>query len=136
MSDDEFGVRRGEYNGASENPSSVTRYPAVTANLNSIFDLLSDAHRRYLLYYAYTMERDVIELEAAADAVCKYEAAGTDTSDQPAQETIQLELHHSHLPRLAKAGLVDYDPRQGTIRFTGSPAIEEWLEHARYKELD
>lgn len=135
MSDDGSEVDKDGEKVGPRNPVSVTRYPTVTDNLDTVFELLSDARRRYLLYYLYTINEDVAEFEAAVDGVYEYEAAGTDTGDHATRENIKIELHHNHLPRLANAGVVDYDRRHGTIRFTGNPALEEWVEHAHYKEL-
>lgn len=136
MSDDSSAREEGENIDGVKNPFSVSRYPTVTDSLNVIFGLLGDDHRRYLLYYLRGMDGAVAEFEAAVNAVYKYEAAGADTDDHASWEEIRIELHHTHLPRLADAEIVDYDPRHGTIRFTGHPALEEWVDHARYKELD
>jgi len=136
MSDPHFGGDDGERSNEGENLTSLTRYPRVTDSLDTVFDLLSNAHRRYLLYYLLTIKGDVVEFEAAVNAVCKYEAAGTDSDDYATFETIRMELHHSHLPKLAEAGVIDYDRRQGTIRATPTPPLEEWVEYAEWKELD
>lgn len=82
------------------------------------------------------MDGDVAEFEAVANAVWNYERADTDSDNQLALETIRAKLHHSHLPKLSEAGVIDYDRRQGTIRFTPTPPLEEWVEHAEWKELD
>lgn len=123
-------------NGGGDVPSSVTRDPAFTDGLDTDFEVLSDSRRRYLLYYLFSIDDDVTDLDAAVDAVCTYEAAGTGSDDRPSREIVRTELHHVHLPRLAEVGVLDYDPRQGTIRFDGRPSLEELTEHARYGEID
>ncbi len=82
------------------------------------------------------MEGTVTEFEAAVNAVYTHETAGTDTDNHSTREEVRIDLRHTHLPRLADAGAVDYDRRHGTIRFTDSPALEEWVDHAQYKEFD
>lgn len=136
MSDAHSGGENGERNKDGENLTSVTRYPNVTDSLNTVFDLLRDARRRFVLYYLFSIDGDVAEREAVVDAISTYERAGADSDDYPDPETVRIELHHSHLPQLAEAGVIDYDRRQGTIRFTPSPALEEWVEYAEWKELD
>lgn len=136
MSDDEFGTKIGGTNEGTAGSSPLTRYSSVTANLNTIFDLLSAARRRYLLYYLLEVDSEVAELEAAVNAVYKQEVAGMEPEDHVSREEVRIELHHMHVPQLADAGVVDYDPRHGTIRYTGQPALAEWVEHARHKELD
>ena len=43
--------------------------------------------------------------------------------------SVEIHLHHSTLPRLEDAGLVDYDPRSNEARYRGDPAVERWLNH-------
>ena len=136
MSDPHFGEENEERNNRRGNLTSSTRYPRVTDSLDTVFDLLSDARRRYTLYYLFAMEGDVAEFEAVVNAVCNYEGAGTDSTSPSPPENIRVKLHHSHLPKLAEAGVIDYDRRQGTIRFTPTPPLEEWVEHAEWKEMD
>ncbi|WP_254861639.1 DUF7344 domain-containing protein [Halovivax gelatinilyticus] len=116
--------------------ASLTRHQAVTESLDCIYELLASARRRYLLYYLRTADETVVELEAAANAIQAYEAAGTDTGDRPPRRTIEIDLHNVHLPRLADAGMCQYDPAQGLIRYEPHPALEELVEHARHKELE
>lgn len=136
MSDDTRRIEEGEKNRGTKDFTSITRNSTVTDSLDTIFDLLSDSRRRYLLYYLSSINGNVAEFEAAVNAVYKYETAGTEGDDQTSQRNVQIGLHHSELPRLADAGVLDYDRRHGTIHFTGHPAIEEWAEHARYKEIE
>lgn len=136
MSDDEFGTKIGGTNAETEDLSSLTRYSSVTADLNTIFDLLSAARRRYLLYYLMELDTEVAEFEAAVDAVYKQEVNSTDSGDHATREEVRLDLHHMQIPKLVEAGVVDFDPRHGTIRYADQPALEEWVEHAHHKELD
>lgn len=112
----------------------MARDSTVTESLSTVFGLLGDSRRRYLLYYLSTRDGDVAELPAAANAVARYEAAETD--DAASREEVKIELHHDHLPRLSKAEVLDYDERQGTIRFTGHPLLEAWVETVRDEELE
>ena len=40
----------------------------------------------------------------------------------------RLCLHHFALPKLADAGILDYDPRSKTVRYRGQPAVEQLLD--------
>lgn len=136
MSDDLFKTGEGGRSDGGGNRTSGTRHSTGTENLGAVFDLFSNSRRRYLLEYLFTVAGDVVEFEAAVNAVYKYETAGTEAGDYSSRENVEIALHHNHLPRLANEGILDYDRRHGTIRFTGHPTLEDWVEHGRLKELE
>ena len=135
MSDDGFGREGGESNAGESGTTQLIRYSRVTGTLDTVFDLLRVSRRRYILYYLYDIESKVVDVDEAIDAVCAYEARGTGRDGFPPREEVLIDLHHDHIPRLDDAGIIEYDRRQGTIRFRGSDSLEEWLEHARHLEL-
>lgn len=134
MSDDIFDTGNGF--GEATGDSPATRRSTVTESLDSTFGHLCDSRRRYLLYYLLTVDETVVEVDAAANAIRQYEAAGTESDDPPSREDLRSELREDYLPDLKRAGVLDYDPRHGTIRFDGHPPLEEWVEHARHKEME
>ena len=136
MSDDTCADKGRGINEGTPNLTSITRHPDVSDYHDVVFDALSVARRRYLIYYLLSLDANVVEFEAAVNAVYKYEAAGTENEDTTLRENVRVDLHHTHVPRLANAGLLEYDRRQGTIRFRGDSVLEEWAVHARYKELE
>lgn len=136
MSDDVPGAGLEETNAKVGMLSSVSRHPDVTDDLDTVFDLLCVARRRYLLYYLSILDGDMAELEAAVDAVYAYEAAGMDGEDTPSRVQVRTDLLHAQLPRLADANILDYDRRHGTIHVEDMPSLAEWLDHARHKELE
>lgn len=136
MVDDDPRSTTGGSNGGKKRLEQLTRDSQITDHLDTTFDLLRRAQRRYLLYYLHGMEGEVAEFEETVKAVCAYEAAGRERDESSAQQRVRINLHHAHLPHLDEAGIIDYDCRQGTIRFTDYTSLEEWLEHARYMEID
>ncbi len=48
---------------------------------------------------------------------------------------VEASLHHMHLPKLADANIIDYDPRSESIRYWGQPVLEEYAEHVAAMEL-
>lgn len=136
MSDDTCADEGRGINEGAPNLTSITRFSDVSEYHDVLFDVLSVARRRYLVYYLLTLDVNVVEFEAAVNAVYRYEAAGTESDDDVLRENVRIDLHHTQVPRLADAGILEYDRRQGTIRFRGDPALEEWAEHARYKEFE
>lgn len=113
----------------------ATRDSQSTNQLDSIFSVLQAPRRRYLLYYLYYREDPVLSLEEVVEAVQKYEAAGKKEDDLPSRQSVRTSLVHMHLPKLADLGVLDHDPRRGTIQFHGHLPLEEWLEWARRHEL-
>lgn len=114
----------------------ATRDSQVTAEFDAVFDLLRVARRRYLLYYLFGMEDVVTTFEEAVEAVRAYEGAGTESDELPSRKSIRVDLFHSQFPRLEDAGIIEFDQRDGMVRFHGSVPLEEWLEHAKYLELE
>lgn len=123
-----------EYNEKWETP--VTRDEEVTDELDTVFDVLRSARRRYILYYLYDTQDAVLSLEELVEAVRQYEAADTETDELPPRQSVRTSLVHAHLPLLAAKGVLDHDSRRGTVRFYGYAPLGEWLERARHPELD
>lgn len=77
--------------------------------------LLSDRRRRDLLYHLSTT--DVTDVETLAEVL-----AAADRDVQPDEispenrEQIQVTLVHTHLPKLDRAGAVEFDSRTGAVR--------------------
>ncbi|ELY48218.1 DUF7344 domain-containing protein [Natronorubrum sulfidifaciens] len=110
----------------------------VTPSLDLIFDLLSNRRRRYALYYLYDQPDGVATLEEIADAVTtdlkRFSESDGETNPEQQRGRVQMELQHTHLPRLEDAGILEHDHRSETVRYWTQPSLEEWLEHAHHKE--
>lgn len=113
-------------------------------SLDAVFELLADRRRRYALYYLAEVGEDrALDVEDVAARVAEWErewdsagGAADSTGDEPGatdsaptdrQERVRVDLHHNHLPRLADAGLVDYDARTGTVRNRAAPSLDRWV---------
>ena len=81
-------------------------------NPDDLFDVLADAERRQVL--EQLVDRDAASHVAHLRENC--EVNGT-------------LLQHVHLPKMSKAGLVDYDPRTGDVALTEDGSdVELFLE--------
>lgn len=124
-------------------PATVTAHP--TPSLDLIFDLLSNRRRRYALYYLHEQPDGVASVDEIADGVVELQfaesspatdgRADADTDFDRQRRQIRTELQHTHLPKLADAGVLEHDQRSETVRYWTQPSLAEWLEHARHKEL-
>lgn len=103
-------------------------------SLDAVFELLAARRRRYLLYYLEDEDAEpVVELDDLADRISAWEEEWTDEdaveTDSP--DAIRDDLHHVHLPRLADAGLVEYDARTRTVRNRETPNVEQWVRNEK-----
>lgn len=96
-----------------------TRRPSPSADppAAEIFPLLADERRRIVIHYL-TRQVGAVSVEDLADHLAFREG----TRDEEAIERILINLHHSHLPRLADSGLVRFDRERKTV--TGRATLE------------
>lgn len=102
-------------------------------SIDLVFDLLADRRRRYALYVLSETDDGVATVEKVVEGVLRLERRSEATGPTGPPE-VHTALEHVHLPKLADAGVIEHDARSGTIRYRHQPSVEEWLEHARYKE--
>ncbi|AGB37578.1 DUF7344 domain-containing protein [Natronococcus occultus] len=110
---------------------------ATPPSLDLIFDLLSSRRRRYALYYLSERTDGVAGVDELADGIVRLEneTGHGETDAAQHRRAVRAELQHSHLPKLADTSLLEHDPRSDTVRYWSQPSLEEWLEHAKHKEL-
>lgn len=75
--------------------------------------LLEVDRRRYALD-ALAEYDDPVDLEELAEAVAARED-DLDESEPSVRSAMATALHHIHLPKLADAGVVEYDPRSNVV---------------------
>lgn len=132
MSDPNEKERKGE--NRWEPPSGMPRRSA-SEQLDTACDLLRVDRRRFLLYHLTEQGTDETTVEAAVGAVRAIDLDQAEEGSRPPRQVIRVELTNNHLPRLAAANVVDYDHRNGTVRYTGNDYLETLLERARRLEL-
>ncbi len=106
---------------------------AETPSLDLVFGLLSNRHRRYVLYYLQSQTDDVATIDELAHHVLTLDEDLEPSVDNRRQ--VVMSLQHTHLPKLEDIGVVEHDARSETVRYWTQPSLEELLDHARYKEL-
>jgi len=114
MSDDGFGPGAGE-----ENP---TVSDGGTSLLSRIFEALSEPRRRCVLYYLRDHGQAQVDDLAVHIASWERDVPASAVSEEDADQ-IALELVHSHLPKLEDEGLIEYDPRTGTVSYSYPPSL-------------
>ena len=96
-------------------------------SLDQLFGVLADDQRRHLLTYLFERDADVASFDDLTEYIVVQDAdsvADLDTDD------VAISLYHKHLPRLAAAGLIEYDMQSRTVRYRGTPLLETWLHRA------
>ncbi|WP_123533973.1 DUF7344 domain-containing protein [Halosimplex salinum] len=97
---------------------------AFDADATRVFRALSDADRRFLV--AVLAERSgETALEELATELAAWRGDGDDGTSV---ETTHATLYHTHVPKLADAGVLDHDRERGVVRLAAdADAVREWL---------
>lgn len=109
---------------------------ATTPSFDTLFDLLAERRRRYVLYALVGSDDGLAEVEELVDEVAMREARTDDvTLTESLRREIAEALRENHLPRIADADIVAYDERSDVVRYWRQPTLEEYLEHTHFKEF-
>jgi DNA-binding transcriptional ArsR family regulator len=86
---------------------------------DAVFDLLSSARRRYVLYYLRSNEG-----EATINELAKHLAAWESDSEleeltRQDQKRVYVSLYQTHVPKLEEQGIVEYDGDSSIVSLTG-----------------
>lgn len=89
-----------------------------THQFDTVLDLCTDQHRRIVLAIL-TEERRSLTVDDLTETIVKYnhQASMSDVSEDVLDQ-VRLSLHHVHLPKLAQAGVVEYDPERHRVEPT------------------
>ncbi|MFC7081622.1 DUF7344 domain-containing protein [Halorussus caseinilyticus] len=90
-------------------------------SLDQILTALSEGRRRAVLNYFRNASDDVATVADLAEHV-------TDRADDADFQEVSVALHHRDVPKLAQAGLIEYDSRSETVRYVGSGFADSLLD--------
>jgi DNA-binding transcriptional ArsR family regulator len=94
-----------------------------------IFDTLSSARRRFILYYLQEHEGP-IELGELSEAVAAWEN-DVEVEDLTSQQRkrVYVSLYQTHIPKMADAEILEYDEEAGTVSLgERGPVLRRYLE--------
>lgn len=101
------------------------------AALDDLFSVLAHGHRRRILDYLRDHDGGGASLHDLVDAVAEPDARVSG----PERRSVEVLLHHEHLPMLVEKGFVEYDRGAGVVRTTGrTDHAELYLAFARNAE--
>jgi len=94
---------------------------------DAFYRALAARPRRRVL--AHLLAREECSVEELADVLCGWETGEGMVSPERHEEA-HVGLVHSHLPRLEAAGLVSFDPSEGTVTALSVPEpVERLVEY-------
>lgn len=86
-----------------------------TPSEGTVFDVLSSPRRRYALYYLRTVGGSA-ELNEIARQVAAWEnGIERRAVGRQQRKRVYVSLYQTHVPRLAEAGVIDYDAERGIV---------------------
>lgn len=92
---------------------------ATSVTRNDIYEMLGNQRRRYALHYIERQEPERVELRDLSEHVAAWEYEKRATELTAAErKRVQTALHQFHLPKLAEAGLVEYDADRQEVTLT------------------
>jgi hypothetical protein len=97
--------------------------------LGETFDLLTHEYRRIVLY-RLTETTGATDVESLVTAIVGRNGShpGTDRGDD--HQAVEVALRHSHLPRLADAGVVAFDRDADTVELQRIDEVDRFLSDA------
>lgn len=106
--------------GRSPNPDSLST--------DQLHRLLANSRRRLVLSYLQSHSGDWVSFEDLVAATARGERP--DPGPATHWQRVETDLHHVQLPKLADAGVIEYDPVAGTVQYDPSDELEAALTHS------
>ena len=88
-------------------------------DLEDRVDLVGHPRRQYIVRYCENTV-DTISIEKLAREIQSHETGvSKERSPDDRHRLIEIDLHHAHLPKLSAGDVLEYDPQEGIIHWTG-----------------
>lgn len=100
--------------------------------LDEALRLLANERRRTVLSALSGCRGETLPFDQVVDLVAEREHPPP--GPVPHRELVEIDLHHVHLPVLADAGAIAYDPVEATVRYEESELLESLLVAATADE--
>lgn len=108
--------------------------PDVSLSLDAMLELLTHHHRREVLRFLIDDPNHTASIDELTSHLLDCEAERT--SERPAHNEIETQLHHTHLPKLTDTGIVEYDARSQELRYWRHERLESLLEDVQSYTAD
>lgn len=96
------------------------------ASIDGLLRALASPRRRRTCAYLAELDDPVATVDDIAEHLRRVEReSGRLVSGR---REVALALHHTDLPKLDDLGVVEFDPRDGVVRYHGDPTLERVLQ--------
>lgn len=93
-----------------------------------VFDLLSNRRRRYILSRQYERAEPTSLMTFAAEIAAQENNIPVDDVSDEQQKRVYVSIYQTHVPKLADAGAISYDPDSKLIELAeNAPELLEYL---------
>ena len=96
---------------------------STSVSAETALTLTADSRRRKVLQHLMENGDEAITIDELVAGI-EGDVSPPARATGDAEERLRIELHHTHLPKLAAAGLIDYDERNGTLQYHAREDIE------------
>ena len=98
------------------------------------FEILTNPRRRYTMAYLRSQDEPV-PIGELAEVVAAWERdTSVELVSSKERKSVYTSLYQTHLPKMADAGVVDYDARSQEVRYWSDDRLEEWYDCIREDE--
>ncbi|WP_227353391.1 DUF7344 domain-containing protein [Haladaptatus salinisoli] len=105
-----------------------------TLSRDVAFEILTNARRRYALAYLRS-QADAVSIGELAEEVAAWEHdTTTELVSSKERKSVYTSLYQTHLPKMADAGVVEYDRQRGVVRLRDTAdELDDYLSPAAEK---
>jgi hypothetical protein len=107
----------------------------VPYSFDQMLDLISTPRRRSLLYHLKDRDGGRIPVEDLVGAVVRRERSIPAREAPASEDDVRVSLIHTHLPKLAELGLVEFELGEPAVEYHANPALESFLRYIETLEL-
>jgi DNA-binding transcriptional ArsR family regulator len=130
-------VRIADHDALADDAVRTVRSLPVDDGLDPLFDALADARQRTLLSVLGLLHHPVSARRLARRVVAEERDRSPAAVPDDAVERALASLRHVHLPTLADADLLSWDPDVGRVSYRGHPLVRRrWLAESFDGALD
>lgn len=104
-------------------------YTVEYMTLNKSLKLLADEEVRMTMYILQDHEDDAVLVEDLSEELLEETDAGRD------QEMVQISMHHSYLPRMEQAGVIEYDESAEMVIYDPDQDFEDLLDYVKERDF-